>query len=87
MFFCHPPLPPLPSQFDLSQWLSGAQPAFPERSRLLELIHLALGACGLEPEPEVQMPFNLFCAHWTRLLRHQFPDHYSDFLRLLMQST
>ncbi|XP_063051175.1 ectopic P granules protein 5 homolog isoform X2 [Engraulis encrasicolus] len=75
------------TKFDLSQWLLGAQPVFAERSRLMELIHLALGACGLEPDAEVNMPFNLFCKHWTRLLCHQFPDHYSDFLRLLMQSS
>ncbi|XP_072520636.1 ectopic P granules protein 5 homolog isoform X3 [Salminus brasiliensis] len=75
------------TKFDLAQWLSAAQPRFPERSRLVELIHLALTACGLEPEPEVLMPFNLFCKHWTQLLVYQFPDHYSDFLRLLTQSS
>ncbi|KAG7481387.1 hypothetical protein MATL_G00066210 [Megalops atlanticus] len=75
------------TKFDLSQWLSSAQPPFSERSRLMELVHLALGACGLEPDPEVLLPFNLFCKHWTQLLCHQFPDHYSDFLRLLMQSS
>uniref|UniRef100_A0AAY4BDZ3 Ectopic P-granules autophagy protein 5 homolog n=1 Tax=Denticeps clupeoides TaxID=299321 RepID=A0AAY4BDZ3_9TELE len=75
------------TKFDLGQWLSATQPTFAERSRLMELIHLALGACGLEPDPEVVMPFNLFCKHWTSLLCHQFPDHYSDFLRLLMQSS
>ncbi|XP_007238025.3 ectopic P granules protein 5 homolog isoform X3 [Astyanax mexicanus] len=75
------------TKFDLAQWLSAAQPQFPERSRLVELIHLALTACGLEPEPEVLMPFNLFCKHWTQLLVYQFPDHYSDFLRLLTQSS
>lgn len=75
------------TKFDLSQWLSGSQPSFSERSRLMELIHLALGACGRDPESEVQLPFNLFCRHWTRLLVYQFPDHYSDFLRLLMQSS
>ncbi|XP_064152807.1 ectopic P granules protein 5 homolog [Anguilla rostrata] len=75
------------TKFDLSQWLSSAQPPFSERSRLMELVHLALSACGLEPEQEVLLPFNHFCKHWTQLLRHQFPDHYSDFLRLLMQSS
>lgn len=33
------------------------------------------------------MPFNLFCKHWTYLLLYQFPDQYSDVLRLLMQSS
>ncbi|XP_066509785.1 ectopic P granules protein 5 homolog isoform X2 [Hoplias malabaricus] len=75
------------TKFDLGQWLSVAQPRFPKRSRLMELIHLALTACSLEPEPEVLMPFNLFCKHWTQLLVYQFPDHYSDFLRLLTQSS
>ncbi|KAL7839536.1 hypothetical protein SRHO_G00261940 [Serrasalmus rhombeus] len=75
------------TKFDLTHWLSAAQPRFPERSRLMELIHLALTACGLEPEPEVLMPFNLFCKHWTQLLVYQFPDHYSDFLRLLTKSS
>ncbi|KAJ8285154.1 hypothetical protein GJAV_G00022880 [Gymnothorax javanicus] len=75
------------TKFDLSQWLSSAQPTFSERSRLMELVHAALSACGLEPEQEVLLPFNLFCRHWTQLLGHQFPDHYSDFLRLLMQSS
>lgn len=32
------------------------------------------------------MPFNIFCKHWTNLLQYQFPDHYSDFLRLFVQS-
>ncbi|KAJ8405585.1 hypothetical protein AAFF_G00315650 [Aldrovandia affinis] len=75
------------TKFDLSQWLSSAQPPFPERSHLMELVHRALGACGLEPDLEVLLPFNLFCKHWTQLLCYQFPDHYSDFLRLLMQSS
>lgn len=73
-------------QFDLVQWLSTSQPPFTDRSRLIELIHLALTACGLEPEPEVLMPFNLFSKHWTQMLVYQFPDHYSDFLRLFTQS-
>ncbi|XP_059406308.1 ectopic P granules protein 5 homolog [Carassius carassius] len=75
------------TKFDLTQWLSVTQPQFSERSRLMEIIHQALCTCGLEPEPEVLMPFNIFSKHWTELLLYQFPDHYSDFLRLLMQSS
>ncbi|XP_050965658.1 ectopic P granules protein 5 homolog [Labeo rohita] len=75
------------TKFDLAQWLSVMQPQFSERSRLMAIIHKALCTCGLEPEPEVLMPFNIFCKHWTELLLYQFPDHYSDFLRLLMQSS
>ncbi|XP_062874034.1 ectopic P granules protein 5 homolog [Trichomycterus rosablanca] len=75
------------TKFDLVQWLSATQPSFTERSCLMELIHLALTACGLEPEPEVLVPFNLFCKHWTYLLVYQFPDHYSDFLRLFTESS
>uniref|UniRef100_A0A8C2FK11 Ectopic P-granules autophagy protein 5 homolog (C. elegans) n=1 Tax=Cyprinus carpio TaxID=7962 RepID=A0A8C2FK11_CYPCA len=75
------------TKFDLTQWLSVTQPQFSERSRLMAIIHKALCTCGLEPEPEVLMPFNIFCKHWTELLLYQFPDHYSDFLRLLMQSS
>ncbi|KAK2845489.1 hypothetical protein Q7C36_010343 [Tachysurus vachellii] len=75
------------TKFDLVQWLSTSQPPFTDRSRLIELIHLALTACGLEPEPEVLMPFNLFSKHWTQMLVYQFPDHYSDFLRLFTQSS
>ncbi|XP_051748623.1 ectopic P granules protein 5 homolog [Ctenopharyngodon idella] len=75
------------TKFDLTQWLSATQPLFPERSRLMEIIHQALCTCGLEPEAEVLMPFNIFCKHWTEMLLYQFPDHYSDFLRLLMQSS
>jgi len=52
----------------------------------MAIIHQALCICGLEPEAEVLMPFNIFCKHWNELLLYQFPDHYSDFLRLLMQS-
>ncbi|XP_026067016.1 ectopic P granules protein 5 homolog isoform X2 [Carassius auratus] len=75
------------TKFDLTQWLSVTQPQFSERSRLMEIIHQALCTCGLEPEPEVLMAFNIFSKHWTELLLYQFPDHYSDFLRLLMQSS
>uniref|UniRef100_A0A4W4HAL5 Ectopic P granules protein 5 homolog n=1 Tax=Electrophorus electricus TaxID=8005 RepID=A0A4W4HAL5_ELEEL len=75
------------TKFDLTQWLSATLPPFHKRSRLMELIHVALTACGLEPEPEVLMPFNLFCKHWTELLLYQFPDHYSDVLRLLTHSS
>lgn len=76
----------LPLQFDLSQWLNEAHPVFSERTRLLELIHGALCVCGRDPEPELLTPFHLFTKHWTWLLRHHFPDHYSDCLRLLMTS-
>uniref|UniRef100_A0A8C3NW07 Ectopic P-granules autophagy protein 5 homolog n=1 Tax=Cyanoderma ruficeps TaxID=181631 RepID=A0A8C3NW07_9PASS len=75
------------TKFDLTQWLSMAKPPLSERTQLLESIHLALNACGLEPEEDILMPFNIFCKHWTNLLRYQFPDHYSDFLRLFMQSS
>ncbi|KAG1968633.1 ectopic P granules protein 5 homolog isoform X1 [Pimephales promelas] len=75
------------TKFDLTQWLSATQPLFSERSRLMAIIHQALCICGLEPEAEVLMPFNIFCKHWNELLLYQFPDHYSDFLRLLMQSS
>lgn len=73
-------------QFDLSHWLNEAHPVFSERTRLLELIHGALCVCGRDPEPELLTPFHLFTKHWTLLLRHHFPDHYSDCLRLLMTS-
>ncbi|NXV38771.1 EPG5 protein, partial [Rissa tridactyla] len=75
------------TKFDLTQWLSIAKPPLSERTKLLESIHLALTACGLEPEEDILMPFNIFCKHWTNLLQYQFPDHYSDFLRLFMQSS
>ncbi|XP_074851932.1 ectopic P granules protein 5 homolog isoform X3 [Carettochelys insculpta] len=75
------------TKFDLLQWLNLTKPPLAERTRLLESIHLALSACGLEPEEDILMPFNIFCKHWTYLLQYQFPDHYSDFLRLLMQSS
>uniref|UniRef100_A0AAQ4S5V1 Ectopic P-granules autophagy protein 5 homolog (C. elegans) n=1 Tax=Gasterosteus aculeatus aculeatus TaxID=481459 RepID=A0AAQ4S5V1_GASAC len=75
------------TKFDLSQWLHEAHPVFSERTRLLELVHGALCVCGRDPEPELLTPFHLFTKHWTVLLRHHFPDHYSDCLRLLMTSS
>ncbi|XP_063278049.1 ectopic P granules protein 5 homolog isoform X2 [Prinia subflava] len=75
------------TKFDLTQWLSVAKPPLSERTQLLQSIHLALNACGLEPEEDILMPFNIFCKHWTNLLQYQFPDHYSDFLRLFVQSS
>ncbi|XP_058533133.1 ectopic P granules protein 5 homolog isoform X1 [Ochotona princeps] len=75
------------TKFDLKQWLNTTKPPLSDRTRLLEAIHLALTAWGLEPEEDILMPFNLFCKHWTYLLLYQFPDHYSDILRLLMQSS
>uniref|UniRef100_A0A8C3K5G4 Ectopic P-granules autophagy protein 5 homolog n=1 Tax=Calidris pygmaea TaxID=425635 RepID=A0A8C3K5G4_9CHAR len=75
------------TKFDLTQWLSAAKPPLSERTKLLESIHLALNACGLEPEEDILMPFSIFCKHWTNLLQYQFPDHYSDFLRLFVQSS
>ncbi|XP_004949102.2 ectopic P granules protein 5 homolog [Gallus gallus] len=75
------------TKFDLTQWLNVTRPPLSERTRLLESIHLALSACGLEPEEDILMPFNIFCNHWTNLLQYQFPDHYSDFLRLFVQSS
>ncbi|XP_010772204.1 ectopic P granules protein 5 homolog [Notothenia coriiceps] len=75
------------TKFDLSQWLNESHPVFSERTRLLELVHGALCVCGRDPEPEFLPPFHLFTKHWTWLLRHHFPDHYSDCLRLLMTSS
>ncbi|KAF7660149.1 hypothetical protein LDENG_00286760 [Lucifuga dentata] len=75
------------TKFDLPQWLNEANPVFSERTRLLELVHGALCVCGRDPEPEFLIPFHLFTKHWTWLLRHHFPDHYSDCLRLLMTSS
>ncbi|XP_076006821.1 ectopic P granules protein 5 homolog isoform X2 [Genypterus blacodes] len=75
------------TKFDLCQWLNEGHPVFSERTRLLELIHGALCVCGRDPEPELLTPFHLFTKHWTWLLRHRFPDHYSDCLRLLMASS
>ncbi|XP_077792636.1 ectopic P granules protein 5 homolog isoform X1 [Podarcis muralis] len=75
------------TKFDLPQWLHSSKPPLSERTRLLESIHLALKACGLEPEEDLQMPFSIFCKHWTCLLQYQFPDHYSSYLRLLMESS
>lgn len=75
------------TKFDLSQWLTEAQPVFSERTRLLELVHGALCVCGLDPEPDLLTPFHLFTRHWAMLLRHHFPEHYSDCLRLLMTSS
>ncbi|XP_015268640.1 PREDICTED: ectopic P granules protein 5 homolog, partial [Gekko japonicus] len=75
------------TKFDLPQWLHSSKPPLSARTRLLESIHVALKTCGFEPEEDVSMPYNLFCKHWACLLRYQFPDHYSTFLRLLMQSS
>ncbi|XP_012973495.1 ectopic P granules protein 5 homolog isoform X2 [Mesocricetus auratus] len=75
------------TKFDVKQWLSTTKPPLSDRTRLLESIHLALTAWGLEPDEDILMPFNLFCKHWTQLLLYQFPDQYSDVLRLLVQSS
>ncbi|XP_028980425.2 ectopic P granules protein 5 homolog isoform X2 [Esox lucius] len=75
------------TKFDLRAWLSEAQPMFSERSTLVELVHTALCSCGCDPEADLLTPFHLFTRHWTLLLRHHFPDHYSDCLRLLMTSS
>ncbi|XP_075696840.1 ectopic P granules protein 5 homolog [Rhinoderma darwinii] len=75
------------TKFDLNHWLNSAKPSMSERSKLLESVHLALTLCGLAPEEDLLMPFNIFCKHWNSILRYQFPDHYSDCLRLLMQSS
>ncbi|XP_078075622.1 ectopic P granules protein 5 homolog isoform X3 [Mustelus asterias] len=75
------------TKFDLVLWLNSTKPVMSERTRLLEIIHIALILCGFQPEEEVQMAFNIFCKHWMYVLQYQFPDHYSDFLRLLMQSS
>ncbi|XP_059101873.1 ectopic P granules protein 5 homolog isoform X1 [Peromyscus eremicus] len=75
------------TKFDVKQWLNTTKPPLSDRTRLLESIHLALTAWGLEPEEDILMPFNLFCKHWTHLLLYQFPDQYSDVLRLLVQSS
>ncbi|KAL0979304.1 hypothetical protein UPYG_G00183410 [Umbra pygmaea] len=75
------------TKFDLKAWLTEAQPVFSERSRLVELVHTALCSCGRDPEDDLLMPFHLFTQHWNQLLRHHFPDHYSDCLRLLMTSS
>ncbi|XP_057687965.1 ectopic P granules protein 5 homolog [Corythoichthys intestinalis] len=75
------------TKFDLSNWLNEAHPVFSERTQLLELVHGGLCVCGREPEQELLTPFHLFTKHWTLLLRHHFPDHYSDCLRLLMTSS
>ncbi|KAM5222084.1 ectopic P granules protein 5 homolog isoform 2-T2 [Ctenodactylus gundi] len=75
------------TKFDLKQWLNATKPPLSDRARLLDSIHLALTAWGLEPDEDILMPFNLFCKHWTYLLLYQFPDQYSDVLRLLMQSS
>ncbi|KAF3850897.1 hypothetical protein F7725_012669 [Dissostichus mawsoni] len=71
----------------LTKWLNESHPVFSERTRLLELVHGALCVCGRDPEPEFLTPFHLFTKHWTWILRHHFPDHYSDCLRLLMTSS
>ncbi|XP_059563190.1 ectopic P granules protein 5 homolog isoform X3 [Myotis daubentonii] len=75
------------TKFHVKQWLNATKPPLSERTRLLESVHLALTAWGLEPDEDILMPFNLFCKHWTYLLLYQFPDQYSDILRLLMQSS
>ncbi|KAM7416416.1 hypothetical protein PAMA_018465 [Pampus argenteus] len=75
------------TKFNLTQWLNESHPVFSERTRLLELVHGALCVCGQDPEPELLTPFHLLTKHWTWLLRHHFPDHYSDCLRLLMTSS
>ncbi|XP_061672965.1 ectopic P granules protein 5 homolog [Syngnathoides biaculeatus] len=75
------------TKFDLPAWLNETHPVFSERSRLLELVHGGLCVCGRDPEPDLLTPFHLFTKHWTSLLRHRFPDHYSDCLRLLTTSS
>ncbi|XP_077571693.1 ectopic P granules protein 5 homolog [Stigmatopora nigra] len=75
------------TKFDLSSWLNEAHPVFSVRTQLLELVHGGLCVCGRDPEPDLLTPFHLFTKHWSLLLRHNFPDHYSDCLRLLMTSS
>ncbi|XP_029142175.1 ectopic P granules protein 5 homolog, partial [Protobothrops mucrosquamatus] len=75
------------TKFDLLEWLQGSKPALSERGQLLESIHVGLKTCGFEPEKDGLMPFSIFCKHWVCLLQYQFPDHYSSFLRLLLQSS
>ena len=71
------------AKFDISKWLS-SRPMLSERSRLLEVIANGLVACGVNPSERELDLFQFHSINFKCLLKHQFPDHFAESLRMIL---
>ena len=72
-------------QFDPAQWLSNCEPALAVRSQFIEVLGEALVSCGLEMDNRCMMMFGIYRTHLQVMLKHHFPEHYGDVLRLILK--
>ncbi|XP_077996830.1 ectopic P granules protein 5 homolog [Glandiceps talaboti] len=75
------------TKFDVPKWLRESKPTLSLRSKLATTIGSALCRCGQEPEDKTQMLFEMYRTHIKLILMYQFPDHYGDVLRILLQGS
>ncbi|XP_070546998.1 ectopic P granules protein 5 homolog isoform X2 [Ptychodera flava] len=75
------------TKFDVPRWFHETKPILSLRSRLADVIGSALCRCGQEPDVQIQMLFEMYRSHFQLILKYQFPDHYGDVLRILLQGS
>ncbi|XP_071788389.1 ectopic P granules protein 5 homolog isoform X2 [Asterias amurensis] len=75
------------TKFDPAQWLSNCEPALAVRSQFIEVLGEALVSCGLEMDNRCMMMFGIYRTHLQVMLKHHFPEHYGDVLRLILKGS
>ena len=74
------------SQFDPAKWLAHSDPSISFRTQLVNVIGEALCRCGPKVEDTRQtMQYEVFRGHLQTMFRHNFPDHYADVIKLLLE--
>ncbi|CAH3172967.1 unnamed protein product, partial [Porites evermanni] len=75
------------TKFDLPKWLSSPKSDLTERSSLTSVVFDALNNVGFEPSDDKRTILEVYLQHLSKMLMYNFPEQYSDALRLLCEGS
>lgn len=75
------------TKFDVSTWLSSQSSNLIDRSSLTSAVFEALNIVGHEPADDKRPILEVYLRHLSKMLEYNFPEQYSDTLRLLCEGS
>ncbi|KAJ7394035.1 Ectopic P granules protein 5 [Desmophyllum pertusum] len=75
------------TKFDLRKWFSSSNSSLIERSALTSAVFEALNTVGYEPASDKRAILDVYLRHLSIVLMYNFPEQYSDALRLLCEGS
>ncbi|KAG1714716.1 Ectopic P granules protein 5 [Nymphon striatum] len=75
------------TKFDFVHWLANSQTRPNERSAIISIIGQVIINIGIYPDEDQLIIYDIYRLHMRTLLLNRFPEHYREFLQILLKGS